>query len=286
MAWMPLVASIAGGLLSNMGQQSANEANLQIQQNNSAFNAHEAALNREWSADQADINRAYQTDMSNTVWQRGVRDMQAAGMNPMLAYSQGGAPAPQGNMAQSSAASAGAPGNMQNAFAAAGQSAIQWAQTDKLIAEKENVEADTQNKRDQNPNIKLQGPLTKQHTELLLNQTREQLEKVYKTYWEASKIEAEVKAELAQATRNNMDAETALRKVNEILQRHDVPRMRAEAEYFKSPVGRESPHNKYGPQTPFRLLEGLGERVINRWGALKHDTPNTGNTYHPSGRIR
>lgn len=116
------VASAAiGGGLSFLGQSSANEANiantkaineanLQIARENNAFNASEAALNRDFQAQQ----RA-------TAYQTAVKDMMAAGLNPMLAYSQGGASNVSGAQGIAQQVSMQAP-RVENALAGLGHS--------------------------------------------------------------------------------------------------------------------------------------------------------------------
>jgi hypothetical protein len=73
-----LAAAAIPAAISYLGQESANKTNRDI----------------------ANQQQNFQREMSNTSYQRAVTDLMAAGLNPMLAYSQGGATTPGGATTQ------------------------------------------------------------------------------------------------------------------------------------------------------------------------------------------
>lgn len=72
------------------------------------FNAMEAQKTREFNSLEAQKTRDFEERMSSTAYQRAMEDMKKAGLNPILAYSNGGASTPQTSSASANSSSYGA----------------------------------------------------------------------------------------------------------------------------------------------------------------------------------
>lgn len=135
------IAGMAGmQLLENMHQE-------EMQKDTQNFNADQASRQQSWSSGQAGLSRDWQEMMSNTQYQRATADMQAAGLNPMLAYHQGGAGVPSGATATGSAGSAstapkGNPQSIPAAMQSASQIEVNDAITERTRAEAEKIRAE------------------------------------------------------------------------------------------------------------------------------------------------
>lgn len=81
-------------LTGSQAQQREYDYNLALQQQAQAFNSAEAEKDRQ-----------FQANMSNTAYQRAFKDLEAAGYNPYIALTAGAASTPGGASASSSAAS-------------------------------------------------------------------------------------------------------------------------------------------------------------------------------------
>lgn len=167
---MPGIGSAVSAAGSFLGGKNANESNQEISSANNAFNAEQASINREYNSAEAQKTREFNSleaelavrrasALQNSAYQRTVQDMQAAGLNPMLAYAQGASSTPgvaqaSGGQASGSAATSAGNPTMRDAVTPSINTGFRARELDQSLAnmraqeaktkaEKDNIDADT-----------------------------------------------------------------------------------------------------------------------------------------------
>ncbi|WNK14029.1 MAG: DNA pilot protein [Microvirus sp.] len=171
MDWSALIApaitsgaNLFGGATSAAGAAAANAQN--TAQSWNMWNAQ-----RDFAFQQSQDQMNFQREMSSTAYQRATADMKAAGLNPILAYSQGGASSPPG---AGQTASGSIPANentqaeMGRAVGMAANSAVTAA---KSVAEIENAAEQNKLLREQASNVAADSKLKDANTLKAVSET-------------------------------------------------------------------------------------------------------------------
>lgn len=201
----PLEAALVGGAALGEGLIS------------SAFNLHESQKNRD-----------FQERMSNTAHQREIKDLQAAGLNPILSAKLGGSSTPPGSTA--SVAPLQGTGKAIEAALAKGQLDVQKAQAEDLHSAaslKKAQETDLWGTQEQ----RIMG-------------LKAQYESTMATYHLTQDQRERIKSEI-----RNLDAQLEKIKLETSHSAFDIDRSRAESEFFKGQGGKLAPYLKHILQT-------------------------------------
>ncbi|UQT28873.1 DNA pilot protein [Microvirus AZ-2020] len=158
-------AQVASAYAGYKGAQEANETNVE-----------QAAINRDFNREEAQKTRDFQERMRATQYQTATKDMLAAGINPMVAYTQGGAGTPSGATASNSSLP-----QIANKASAALANSTATATVQNILAQTDKTKADADVSRAMADKVRAETNLTTSSTGKVQQETinlREQIAEI------------------------------------------------------------------------------------------------------------
>ncbi|WNK13345.1 MAG: DNA pilot protein [Microvirus sp.] len=263
--YLGAAGSLISGGLNYVGAQKANAAN----------------------AEQAQKQMDFQAEQTGTAYQRGTADMKAAGLNPMLAYSQGGASSGGGAQAQMGNEAGTAANSAIQAAGAIASISNTKAQTENINAQTDNTRVDTELRASQLDNAgstrNLQGAQTAAATASAweLNKRIEYLDSQIKNLEQTTKrgsrtFEDDVRLRKLEANRQDLQ--------NQLLD-FELPGARNEARFQNSAVGQYSPEGRAIGRSVSTAVQAAGALRGRGYETHTETNPTAGggrqsSTYH------
>lgn len=238
------------------------------------------AMSNSASAKEAEKNRSFQEDMSNTAVQRQVADMRAAGINPMLSARLGGASTPSGSQANQQDIVTPA----VNSGMAAYRAGLETKQVEANVAK---TTADTDKSRAETDLVKAETVKANANVPLLEAQTRHSTSSAAQADAQTRVLNNTVEKVLAETAHIKSDkarVEAAERELLERIKKYPMDRQHLEAAIMKirEEVYLAGNQNVRSDIAIRQDLEDLKQSEYEGWGKYQSYRANKG----PLGEYR
>lgn len=260
------ITGLLGAGMGMMGQENANEANLQIAQNATQASAAQAKAQMDFQQAQNEHVMGWEESMSDTSIQRRVKDLEAAGLNPMLAYSQGGASQPSVGTPSGAQGDVKMPAPMQNVYAAGMNSAAGALEASRAASEIDvNTARKTQLEADAKARLASAGQLSAEEARVRQEMTSFDI-RLQKLGFDRELSSYAVIEALRKQQMDFPQMQADLARASELKKRAellglDIPEAIARADWYRTTIGHESPAIEFGAK---RLGDVMGTAVQGR----------------------